>query len=351
MANTFSSATRYGVLAGSAATVGVAILVGALARGGQRGAPASETRVAADAPLPSTLAETGLYADFATRVVAPANRPFAPQYPLWTDGATKARWIYLPPGTAIDGTVAEAWQFPAGTKLWKQFSFAGRPAETRYIERTARGWRFATYVWSADGTTATLSLHATRVPAEVAPGVRHVAPGADDCRVCHIAGPLGFSALQLSSDRDPRASHREDAPAGGLDLPALLDGGLLRDYPGPRAPRIAAATPTERAARGYLHGNCGGCHNPRTALASLDMQLAADLDLDAARDAVRATTVGRASHFAPARMRIAPGAPERSVLVERMRARDAVTQMPPLGTQLVDRDGVALVSAWIAELK
>ena len=51
------------------------------------------------------LSETGLYA--AGRPGLSSTRrtaPFSPQYPLWSDGAAKARWIYLPPGTAIDTT-------------------------------------------------------------------------------------------------------------------------------------------------------------------------------------------------------------------------------------------------------
>lgn len=276
-------------------------------------------------PLAPTLEATGLH--------TLATRAFTPQYPLWTDGAAKHRRIHLP--SAIDGAVVDAWQFPVGTKLWKQFSFDGVVAETRFMERTADGWRYATYV---DGQ---LALAPIRTRVEIAPGITHVTPGEGDCRICHDDGPLGFTALQLSSDRDPNAAHRETPEAGALDLAGLIEAGLVRGYRGPAAPRIAGA-PTERAARGYLHGNCGGCHNARTALASLD--------LDLAERAVE-TTVGRASRFAPARARVAPGAPMESVVIERMRARDPVTQMPPLGSQLVDRDGVELVSAWIAELK
>src|SRR5688572_23474543 len=66
---------------------------------------------------PGTLRETGLYADAAMRAVAATNLPFAPQYPLWTDGAQKRRWIYLPPGTTIDASNPDAWQFPIGTRV------------------------------------------------------------------------------------------------------------------------------------------------------------------------------------------------------------------------------------------
>lgn len=253
----------------------------------------------------------------------PIQGTFAPQYPLWTDGATKRRAIYLP--GPIDAS-HDAWQFPVGTKLTKEFSFGGVVAETRTIERTADGWQYSVVAGA---------------PVEIAPGVRHQIPKQSDCKVCHTDGPLGFSALQLSSDRDPNAAHAE-AP-GELDLGTLIDRGLVRGYAGPRAPKIAARTPTERAALGYLHGNCGGCHNARTALASLDMELTP-------ATAALATTIDRASRYAPSRARVAPHAPDASVIVERMRSRDAAVQMPPLGSQLVDQEGVELVSAWIAEL-
>src|SRR4051812_19214908 len=94
---------------------------------------------AARAEAPAHLRDTGLYADAAMTSVAPGILPFSPQYPLWTDGAAKRRWIRLPPGATIDASRADAWEFPVGTKLWKEFSFGGRRAETRMIERLADG--------------------------------------------------------------------------------------------------------------------------------------------------------------------------------------------------------------------
>ena len=52
--------------------------------------------------------------------------------------------------------------FPVGTRLWKEFSL-GRRLETRMLERTREGWRFATYVWTEDGTDAVLAPPGSRV--------------------------------------------------------------------------------------------------------------------------------------------------------------------------------------------
>ena len=55
-------------------------------------------------PLPQRLRDTGLFGDDGTTVRADIVA-FAPQYPLWSDGATKRRWIHLPAGH-VDRRVA-----------------------------------------------------------------------------------------------------------------------------------------------------------------------------------------------------------------------------------------------------
>lgn len=330
---------------GAARRLALATLTAGLLACREQGAPPAEV-----GPLPTDLAGTGLYSDWDTRTIAPGVRAFTPQYPLWSDGARKRRWIRLPVGAQIDASSADEWQFPVGTKLWKEFDFGG-PVETRFMERTPAGWRFATYRW--DGNAAVLApSRGTTATAEVAEGVHHRLPGESDCRVCHEnsrSPVLGFSALQLSPDRDENAAHRELPSADAIDLRGLIADGWLRGFRGPAAPRIPARTPTERAALGYLHANCGTCHRGESALASLGMVLASSARPTDPRAAI-ATTVDQPSRLSPDRMRIASGAPERSVVVERMRSRVDAMQMPPLGTQIVDEEGSRLVAAWINEL-
>jgi mono/diheme cytochrome c family protein len=328
---------------------GLAVLAAALAGAAFAAAPEP----------PARLADTGLYAVFATRTVAPGVLSFSPQYPLWTDGATKRRWIALPAGTWIDASDPDAWVFPVGTRIWKEFSF-GRPVETRYMELGPEGWRYATYLWSADGSEALLApARGVRQAAEIRPGVAHALPSRYDCASCHQgnrSAVLGFSALQLSSDRDPLAPHAEAPRPGDVDLATLVERGLVRGLPEAlvaRPPRIDARSPVERAALGYLHGNCASCHNDRGALAasvgmSLEVRLAPAHE---PASGALATALGRESHFRPAgrpaTLRVAAGDPDGSVLLRRVSSRDAALQMPPFGTRLVDEEAVALLSAWI----
>jgi mono/diheme cytochrome c family protein len=282
------------------------------------------------APWPERLADTGLHGPDGT--IAAGIVEFSPQYPLWTDGAAKRRWISLPEGSVIDASDPDAWKFPPGTRVWKEFA-SGRPLETRVIERGADGrWRFAAYVWNESGTEATLAppegVTLTGVPGM--PGGRYRVPSREDCVACHEAAPtpvLGFSALQLSADRDPLAPHATPAPAGSL-LADLAARGWLSGLPAAllqQPPRIQGRTAEERAALGWLHGNCGHCHNDRGPLASVGLFLA------------RPSSGARPERPLPvARM------------LERLRSTNPYTRMPPAGVQVADHEAIALVERGLA---
>jgi hypothetical protein len=314
--------------------------------------------MAPSAPLPQRLSETGLYEAGSVMKVRADNLAFAPQYPLWSDGTSKRRWIYLPPGAAIDASQIDAWEFPVGTRLWKEFSY-DRRVETRYIERLADGsWRFAAYVWNEEGTEAVLTAEDGAVlPISAAPAGRYVVPSRSDCLACH-EGPsvpvLGFSALQLSPDRDPLAPHAEPARKEHANLSNLVASGRLSNLPPPSAqqpPRIAAASPTERAALGYLHGNCGHCHNDAGALTGLELILAQQADA-AARSSERTmqSLLGHSSRFRPQgadnAQRVARDGGSH-MLTLRMKTNNPLARMPPLGVQKADAEGVALIERWI----
>jgi hypothetical protein len=350
--------TRRRGLEGRARRAAIAVAVtGALAA-----ASSGLAGVGAERRVPRRLADTGLYSDFASRRVNPRNLRFSPQYPLWSDGADKERWIQVPPGKAIDARDPERWVFPVGTKIWKQFSWSSRPVETRYLERTRRGWVYASYAWAEDGSDAVLAPEqGLATSQEVAPGKRHAIPSVADCLSCHRGGRaevLGFSALQLSPDRDPLAPNAEPVRRGDVDLATLVARGLVRGLPRDvlePPPRIAAATPRGRAAKGYLHANCGGCHDSRGPLASIGVSLRHSLRARGEREQPATAAVGRPTRFdapgaAPGEsVWIAPGRPAASAVVARMQSRNPAVQMPPLGTRCVDEDALRLVKEWIEQ--
>ena len=325
-------------------------------------APAFSEVLLPDSSAPSSLADTGLYQDPATLRIDAHHLEFSPQYPLWTDGATKRRWVSLPVGTAIDGSDPENWKFPAGTRLWKEFSFNGARVETRYMQLQQNGhWLFAAYAWSPDGRSADLvSARGRRNAYRLSESASHSIPGVADCKACHQGGRgevLGFSALQLSQKRDVHALHAEPRPAPGVDLRYIVANGHLTGLPKDllrHPPEISARTPNERIVLGYFHGNCAHCHDHRAPLQNLGLFL---------RYLVRDDALGLASTLgqpirkpapgqtADATLRVAPGDPDRSALAQRMASRYPPLQMPPLGTELVDDKAVSALRRWIAEMK
>ncbi|MBK7861047.1 MAG: hypothetical protein IPJ65_21055 [Archangiaceae bacterium] len=302
---------------------------------------------------PALLSQTGLYADARTLAVAPALWRYSPQYPLWSDGASKRRWVSLPSGKTIDAADPDAWVFPVGTRFWKEFSFAGRKVETRFLEKQAKGrWAYATYAWNAAQTDAErVGEGGAREVVELAPGVKHDLPSLADCRACHEGNGrdavLGFGALQLSGARDPNAPHAEPFEPGMVDLGVLLRERRLGHAPhewAVKSPVISAAGPEERAALGYLHGNCWGCHNARDPVASLGLRF--DVPVAGARPGLREALEQKSRFQTPG---LPPGQSTRAQALRfRLGSRHPSQQMPPLATKLVDEPALALLKTWLA---
>ena len=327
-------------------------------------AAGSETGTTAPV-APRLLSQTGLYSDAATLKIDARNRPFSPQYPLWSDGASKRRWVRLPAGSQIDVANLEKWELPVGTRFWKEFSFKGRKVETRFLWRTSKDrWVFASYAWNNAQTDAELASESGIADiAEIASGKRHSIPSVSECRSCHDSSRteiLGFTALQLSDDRDPNALHAEPLSRDMITLRTLVGENLISPQRAElvtNPPRIAASSPITRTALGYLSTNCGNCHNRDSSIATLGLHFkhtGTGSREPGAGECTPAlsTTVGRRGHWfvpeAPEESRIInPGHPESSALIRRVKSRRPISQMPPIGTVVADGQAIDLLTSWV----
>ncbi|WP_437817607.1 PQQ-dependent sugar dehydrogenase [Sorangium sp. So ce1078] len=291
-------------------------------------------------PLPpERLSETGLYADIKTRSRAANTVEFRPVYELWSDGAAKRRFVYLPRCSTIDTSDMDHWSLPVGTRFWKEFRADGVAVETRLIHRFGPGiddWVFAAYAWDPSGNDAFLVEDGV----EDARGTAHDIPRTADCWECHGKLPeriLGFSALQLSH-HGPGETITSLSNAGWLTVPR--PGGV-------RPPGDATAA----AALGYLHANCGNCHND-TGVATLRTRLLAANTTVESTDTYKTGVGVTPSFWEPGVVhRITAGDPESSAVVRRMAHRGSRAQMPTIGSEAVDAAGLATVRAWIEDLR
>lgn len=297
--------------------------------------------------LPCSLSETGLYAaDMVT--LQPGVHPFKPNFALWSDGADKKRWVALPEGMKIDTSDMDFWSFPVGTKLWKEFSSDGVRVETRLIAKQPSGsWYAVAYHWRSD------QKDADAVPNGVmdASGTAHDVPNSDQCLTCHSQMPdkaLGFSAIQLSHERSDPSNTQE------WTLGALMEANLLTNPPA--AQFTVPFTEAQRNLFGYLHANCGTCHNPKgtqNTQTGLDMWLkVTDMTKPVTESSVyrglyNVDIAWMDGDRPPATKRIAPGSLSNSAVYQRFITKGRDWSMPPLATEVVDPTAKKLLEDWI----
>lgn len=284
---------------------------------------------------PATLSATGLFAEGSTEILGDGVLPYEVAWPLWTDGATKERFLWLPEGEVIDSSDPDLWDYPVGTRAWKHFGLDGLRIETRFLERRAEEWVRIAYLWREDGSDA------DAVPDGVlnANDTSHDIPSTYQCETCHISeGLLGVGAIQLGVD-SPTSTLAELDASGFLSDP--IEG--------------STSVPGEGATRqtlGYLHGNCGGCHVEHYHLSDqYPLRLRLLVGTETPEDsqlyltAIDAPTV----HTETTTVAVVPGEPDASQLYERMGVR-SLLQMPPLGTEVVDGEAHSAVHDWIMSL-
>jgi hypothetical protein len=308
--------------------------------------------------LPNHLRCTGLYADWDAKTVDTSVRQYTPGYVLWSDGALKTRFIYLPPGSKIDTSDMDDWVFPVGTKVWKEFRFGTQRIETRLFTKTANAapnaWIWTTYRWSADEKTATrLDTGEQNIN-----GTYEV-PSRNQCKQCHGGRKdmlLGFDAISLGA-----------SGAAGITLATLAAQGWLTTAPPASLVIPEDSTGNARAALGWLHANCGeACHNPNGgALAhgtGLFLKISA-AQIIAGGGATRVedlaayvTSVNVIPTMQPfsqqGYFRIRPGDVSKSLIptLDGARNNPNIPQMPPIVSHMVVTNGLNLVTTWITSM-
>jgi uncharacterized repeat protein (TIGR03806 family) len=326
---------------------------------------------------PQTLAEYRFFRDAGAREPNERVTPYDLNTALYSDGALKFRYVYVPPGQSARYDAEGVFEFPVGTVLIKTFAFAAdmrspteqvRFLETRLLIRRSDGWIALPYVWNEAQTEARLSPIGADVPVRftdedgAAVAFDWAVPNRNQCKGCHDrAGdlvPIGPSARNLNRSVTYTAGLPADFAAQIGDAPAdqlsvwydlrLIDN--LVDEP-PSVPNAFDPSSGElhERARAYLDVNCAHCHNPEgpahTSGLDLRWSQSEPVQWGVLKRPVAAGRGSAGYDFA-----IEPGHPERSILLYRMESTDPGVMMPELGRQRVDARGVALIREWIAEM-
>lgn len=316
--------------------------------------------------FPTRLSDTGLFVSIRTHQLHPGLIPYSVNAPGWADGAVSERFIGLPGETKIGYASDGGWNFPDGTVLVQTLSLdvergdqvSKRRIETRILSKQQAEWVGYSYRWNdeqdearlvaADGEDIELMAADSGAPE----GVRKQSwriPSRTECMVCHsraVNFVLGVTELQMN--RTQNYEPMTDNQLRTLDHIGVFTE-RLRKKPEDMRRLVNPYDSTadlEARARSFLHANCSVCH-VEAGGGNSQMEL-------------RFTTARRRMNLFESRpqhdtfgifnaMLIAPGDPDRSVLVQRI-SRRGRGQMPPLVTTEVDRAAVQLFRDWIAQL-
>ncbi len=324
----------------------LAILGGAVAVSATPPLPPSMVHNAAiaGAAYPQNLSEFGFFSNPAEQSVAQSVTPYRLNTPLWSDGAEKLRFVYIPPGQQAKAQGEGLLDLPVGAALIKTFKIRGKLIETRVLLHRADGWVALPYVWDADQKEARLTLGGKRIELAGPDGkpISYAVPNKNQCKECHgVAGavtPIGPKAYNLSVAWLTVLNARgmlDKVPTVTKRIPLWED----RDH-----------SDAALAARGYLEANCAHCHNPNGAASNSGLYLGWLQD-DPIKLGIgkRPVAAGRGSGNLD--FDVVPGDAAHSILYYRMASLEGGVAMPELGRSALDPAGMAAVQKWIGEMR
>lgn len=324
------------------------------------------------------------------------SEPTAPGIPydmntqLFTDYASKYRFIFVPPNSSATYSEHEVMDFPVGSVLVKTFTVpqdtsdrdgAEHAMETRLLIHRTNGWEAVPYYWSSEDDAQYLSYGASIAVSTNHKGeelnFNYAIPTKNECTNCHAINPI----LQDPSDNriaifkpiGPKARYLNweiDYGSGEVknQLTKWEESGILTGAPADKSSidtaaifddsvSISSLTADELdlAARSYLDINCAHCHRSELSIpeanysgpagdSGLRLEFNRDYDTDQRSFGVCKKAVASGADGYP--YDVIPGHADESFLLYRM---DIIggNMMPELGRSEIHAEGVELIKAWI----
>ncbi|WP_298464982.1 SO2930 family diheme c-type cytochrome [uncultured Erythrobacter sp.] len=318
------------------------VLAGAVSHTSAR-SPASVNDAAIFDGMPRALSEFRFFT-VPSKQVSTTAVPYELNTPLYSDGAEKLRFIYVPNGEVLKADGDGLLEFPVGSAIIKTFAF-GEGAERQLIEtrvllHRADGWLALPYRWNAEQTDATLALAGARLPITRPDGseISYRIPNKNQCKTCHSKDgeviPIGPKARNLSREFLTQLVDAERM----VTITENVD--TLPDW------NDRAHADTANLARAYLDVNCAHCHQPGGSASNSGLDLRWEQD-DPHAIGIRKPPVAAGRGSGGHLVSIAPGNPDASILIHRMSSTEPGVAMPELGKGTVDEDGVAMLRKWI----
>ncbi|MDH5675438.1 MAG: PQQ-dependent sugar dehydrogenase [Myxococcales bacterium] len=322
--------------------------------------------------LPQTLSEVGFFGDL-KKLVAPGAIRYSLNLPMWrgTPGLAQTNWaLALRPKSRVRFAGKGKWQTPGGLLFVKHMAVNERPVETQFLVKTTAGEGYGlSYAWRPDGADADL---VTESRVEQVGDARWNFGASSDCNACHTKSNgfvLGISTRQLNRGNqlvelrrqgffEPRTAYvfrmwglgqprrflREMLEIHQrLQKEPLVQPSRVENYANLVPPEANASL--EERVRSYMDVNCAHCHQPG---GSGGGGFDARYEVSLADKGIVGKPASRPIDDAD--ILVAPGDPERSLLVKRISSAQPGVQMPPIGVSAPDEAAVEMFRQWIMSL-
>jgi uncharacterized repeat protein (TIGR03806 family) len=340
------------VLLPALALLGVAASLSAAGSATRTGSVSQDAILSSMAP--ATLSAFGFF-DGDAAVPSAELIPYTLSTPLFSDYSEKQRFIYLPPSGVLKAEEGDGrLDFPVGSAIVKSFGYpsgtgALKVIETRVLLRKAAGWVALPYIWRADGKDADLRVGGARVavhfktPSGEAKDINYGVPNKNQCKQCHSTngeimpiGPMLGNMAFPSSIAQKRFFARLAEP----NIPVMK----WAKWDDPKSGSL------NQRATSYLRINCGHCHSPAGSASNSGLFFDGK-DHGQANAGINKRPVAAGRGSGNMDFVIAPGHPEKSILIYRLKSLDPGISMPELGRTTAHDEGVMLLEEWIASMK
>jgi uncharacterized repeat protein (TIGR03806 family) len=352
----------------------------------------------------SKLSSYNLFSDATDPTSGPNDNgiPYDLSTPLFTDYATKYRFVFVPEGKVATYSEFEVMEFPVGTVLVKTFAMPQDTSnrdinetiiETRLLINRADGWVSLPYYWDS-ATDASYIVTGKSIPFSITHDDEVLAfdygvPQKTQCSKCHAVVPIvteGNTGRSIFKPIGPKARFLnydyEYATGTENQLAHWESAGILKGAPTDKttidsSPKFKddtditklSADLLAKTARGYLDINCAHCHRSKLTIpealyegaagdSGFNVEFNRNLAAEPSKFGVCKVAIaggwpaerdenGIVTGYNEFPKDVIPGHADRSYVVHRMDTNSGRHKMPELGRSSIHKEGVALVSAWI----
>lgn len=315
------------------------------------------------------LSDYHFFSDLAELEPHPYLLPYDLTTSLFSNYASKQRFVYLPKGKSANFREDEqlTLEFPDSTVIIKTFYYNNdftdlsqgkNILETRLLIKLDGEWIAEEYVWNEEQTDAEryisgkiVNVSWTHFDGSQRTSIYGI-PNKNECKGCHELNEevvlIGPKARFLNKDFD-----YEDGTMNQLLKWESL--GKLTNLP-PLAEVSKAGTwdndqeSLDTRARSYLDINCAHCHNidgpANNSGLFLDFYQTDPTRLGVCKNPVAAGNGSGGFSYS-----ILPGNPDESIMIYRLNSLEPDVSMPELARSVIHEEGLQLLRDWILEME